>query len=248
MTIKLLLVVGAGVGEAEYTNRAQVFITNLTTPISGVASATVRVIPDPTFDCSDIIGRVFDDKNVNGYPDDGEPGIAGARVVTAQGLLTTTDEYGRFHIACAAVPKPDRGSNFILKLDERSLPSGYRVTTENPRVQRLTRGKAIKFNFGAAIHRLVRLDLADAAFEPDKTEIRQHWQYVLDDLFTQLREGPSVLRITYLGDIESEALARRRVKAIKRLIEQRWKALNCCYDLPVETEVFWRTGKPGGER
>lgn len=248
MTIKLLLVVGSGVGEAEYTNRAQVFITNLTTPISGVASATVRVVPDPTFDCSDIIGRVFDDKNVNGYPDDGEPGIAGARVVTAQGLLTTTDEYGRFHIACAAVPNPDRGSNFILKLDERTLPSGYRVTTENPRVQRLTRGKAIKFNFGAAIHRLVRLDLADAAFEPDKTEIRQHWQYVIDDLFTQLREGPSVLRITYLGDIESEALAERRVKAIKRLIEQRWKALNCCYDLPVETEVFWRTGKPGGER
>lgn len=248
MTIKLLLVVGSGVGEAEYTNRAQVFITNLTTPISGVASATVRVIPDPTFDCSNIIGRVFDDKNVNGYPDDGEPGIAGARVVTAQGLLTTTDEYGRFHIACAAVPNPDRGSNFILKLDERSLPSGYRVTTENPRVQRLTRGKAIKFNFGAAIHRVVRLDLADAAFEPDKTEIRQHWQYVIDDLFKQLREGPSVLRIVYLGDVESEALAQRRVKAIKRLIEQRWKALDCCYDLPVETEVFWRTGKPGDER
>ncbi|HEX7028645.1 MAG TPA: hypothetical protein VF268_15490, partial [Gammaproteobacteria bacterium] len=245
ITVKLLLVVGAGVGEAEYTNRAQAFIANLVTPISGIASATVRVVPDPTFDCSDIIGRVFDDKNVNGYPDDGEPGIAGARVVTAQGLLTTADEHGRFHIACAAVPNPDRGSNFILKLDERSLPSGYRITTENPRVQRLTRGKVVKFNFGAAIHRVVRLDLADAAFEPGETEIRQHWRYVIDDLFEQLQKEPSVLRVTYLGDIESEALAKRRVQAIKQLIEQRWQALSCCYNLEVETEVFWRTGRPG---
>jgi hypothetical protein len=158
--------------------------------------------------------------------------------------LTTTDEYGRFHIICASVPNPDRGSNFILKLDERSLPSGYRVTTENPRVQRMTRGKAVKFNFGATLHRVVRLDLADAAFEPNAAGIREHWRYVIDELFEQLREEPSVLRITYLADAESETLTQQRLDAVRKQIEQRWRALNCCYDLKIESELFWRTGGP----
>jgi hypothetical protein len=244
LEIKLLLVVGSGVGEGDYTNTAQAFLAGLADSITGVASATVRVVPDPTFDCSDIIGKVFDDKNMNGYPDAGEPGIAGARVATAQGLLSTTDEYGRFHIACAAVPNMDRGSNFILKLDERTLPGGYRITTENPRVQRLTRGKVVKFNFGAAIHRVVRLDLADAAFEPGSQEIYEHWRYVIDDLFDQLQQKPSILRISYLGDAEPERLAETRLKSIKKMIEDRWHDMSCCYNLHIETEMFWRRGKP----
>ena len=242
--LKLLLIVGSGVGEAEYVNRAQVFITGLATPISGVASATVRVVPDPTFDCSDIIGKVFDDKNINGYHDNGESGVAGVRIATAQGLLTTTDKHGRFHIACAAVPNQDRGSNFILKLDERSLPTGYRVTTENPRVQRLTRGKLAKFNFGVTLHRLVRMDLVDKAFIPGSTEIQEHWRYVVDDLLKELQEGPSVLRIAYLADIETEGVVDSRIRAIKTLIEKRWAAMSCCYNLNIETEVFWRRGQP----
>jgi uncharacterized repeat protein (TIGR01451 family)/fimbrial isopeptide formation D2 family protein len=246
--IKLLLVVGAGVSEGEYINTAQAFIAGSPDPISGLASATVRVVPDPTFDCSDIIGRVFEDVNANGYPDDGEPGIAGARIATAKGLLTTADEYGRFHIVCALVPNQDRGSNFILKLDERSLPSGYRVTTENPRVQRLTRGKVAKFNFGATMHRVVRLDLANAAFEPGSANVHEHWQYAIDGLIEQLQQGPSVLRISYLGDSESEPLVKQRIRAVKQTIQKRWKDLSCCYNLEVETEIFWRTGKPGGGR
>ncbi len=68
---------------------------------SEVATATVRVIPDPTFDCTDVIGKVFDDRNLNGQQDAGEEGLAGVRVVTARGLIATTDEHGRFHITCA---------------------------------------------------------------------------------------------------------------------------------------------------
>lgn len=33
-------------------------------------------MPDPTFDCTDIIGKVFDDRNANGSQDEGEPGLA----------------------------------------------------------------------------------------------------------------------------------------------------------------------------
>ncbi|MCW8859305.1 MAG: hypothetical protein OQK97_06340, partial [Deltaproteobacteria bacterium] len=152
-TIKLLLVVSSGVTEGDYVNRALVFNTVLGTAVSGEASATVRVIPDPDFDCTDVIGKVFDDRNLNGRQDNSESGMSGVRVVTARGLIATTDEHGRYHITCAVVPDEDRGSNFIMKLDDRSLPTGYRVVTENPRVQRATRGKMMRFNFGATIHR-----------------------------------------------------------------------------------------------
>ena len=45
-----------------------------------------------------------------------------------------------------------------------------------------TRGKALRFNFGASIDRVVGLDLADAAFEPESTELRPQWRPRLDML------------------------------------------------------------------
>ena len=202
ITIKLLLVVGSGVSEGEYVNRALVFDNVIGANISGEATATVRVIPDPDFDCTDVIGKVFDDGNLNGYQDPDEKGLYGVRVVTVRGLIATTDRHGRFHITCAAVPDEDRGSNFILKLDERSLPTGYRLTTENPRVQRATRGKMIRFNFGATIHRVVRIDIADGVFEPNTTEMRMQWIPKIARLLEELKKAPSILRLSYLGDIE----------------------------------------------
>ena len=244
VTVKMLLVVGSGVGEGEYVNRAQVRNTLTSTLASGQASATVRVVPDPTFDCSDVIGKVFDDKNLNAYQDEGEAGLAGARVVTARGLEVTADEHGRFHITCAVVPNADRGSNFIIKLDERSLPTGYRLTTENPRVLRATRGKMLKFNFGAAIHRVIRLDMANEVFEPGTTQMRPQWLPRLDLLMTELAKDPSLLRLSYLADNETESEVNDRLEAVKEEIQNRWEELNCCYQLMIETEVFWRKGGP----
>ena len=55
-TYTLLLVVGSGVGDGDYLNRA--FVAGTTgTALSNVATATVRIVPDPTFDCPDIIGK-----------------------------------------------------------------------------------------------------------------------------------------------------------------------------------------------
>lgn len=242
--IKLLLIVGSGVGEGEYINTAQAINLFTGDAVSGIASATVRVIPDPSFDCSDIIGKVYDDANMNAYQDEGEKGIAGAQVATARGLRVTTDEYGRFHITCAVVPNEVRGSNFIIKLDERTLPSGYRVTTENPRVQRATRGKMLKFNFGAAIHRIVRLDLANGVFEKGSTTLRPQWRSRIDMLIIELQKDPSVLRLSYLGENETESEVDERLDAIEELISARWQQLNCCYKLTIEKEVFWRKGNP----
>ncbi len=243
-TIRFLLVVGSGVSEGEYVNRAAVLNVTTGGAVSGEATATVRVIPDPDFDCTDVIGKVFDDANLNGEQDSGEKGLFGARVVTARGLIASTDNNGRFHITCAVVPDEDRGSNFILKLDERSLPSGYRLTTENPRVQRATRGKMLRVNFGAAIHRVVRLDIADGAFEPGTTQLRMQWAPRIGQLLDELRKAPSVLRLSYLGDVEPKGLALERLEALKTEITARWKQSGAGYQLTIETEFFWRRGAP----
>jgi uncharacterized repeat protein (TIGR01451 family) len=242
--IKLLLAVGAGVTEGEFVNRAQAVNSLSGTAMSEEAEATVRLVPDPTFDCTDVTGKVFDDNNRNGYQDNDEAGLAGVRLVTASGLAATTDAYGRYHITCAITPNEMRGSNFVLKLDDRTLPSGYRPSTRPVQMQRATRGKALKINFGASIHRVIGLDIADGVFEPGTVEIRHQWLPRFDLLLTELQKGPAVLRLAYAADVEPEALVKRRVEAVRKRIMSDWEALNCCYKLVIESEVYWRLGGP----
>ena len=238
---KLILVVGAGVGEAEYINQAWALNNVVDRQVSNTAIAAVRVIPDPTFDCSDIIGKVFDDKNANGYQDEGEPGIPNVRVVTARGLLVTTDAEGRFHVSCAAIPQRDRGANFVMKLDERTLPTGYRLTTENPRDVRVTRGKMVKLNFGATVHRVVRLELSGAAFVGESLDLAPEWAGQLAALPEKLKERPSVLRIAYRSGNETAELGQRRLDALAGEIRSLWKERRKdderLYPLVIETEL-----------
>jgi uncharacterized repeat protein (TIGR01451 family) len=243
-TLKLLLAVGAGVGEGEFVNRAQVIQGITGNAMSSVATATVRVAPDPTFDCTDVTGKVFDDVNRNGLQEDGESGIAGVRVLTARGLAATTDQYGRYHITCAVTPDERRGSNFVMKLDDRTLPSGFRLSGDQVQIKRATRGKALRFNFGASIHRVVGFELADAVFEPGSTEVRVQWRGRISLLVEELMKAPAVLRLAYLADVEDEALVDQRVEAIEQQISDAWTAMNCCYRLTIEREIFWRLGGP----
>ncbi len=243
-TIMVLLAVGAGVGEGEFVNRAQVMQGVTGQPLSGEATATVRVVPDQTFDCTDVFGKVFDDVNRNGFQDPGEKGLPGVRVVTAQGLTAKTDQYGRFHITCAIVPNDIRGSNFVLKLDDRTLPSGFRMSTDLVQIKRATAGKALKFDFGASIYRVVAIDLSDAAFEPGKTEIRTQWKPRVDVLLGELRKSPSVLRLSYVADTEDASLVERRMQALKRQVTEAWDTEKDTYVLTIEPEVFWRRGAP----
>ena len=269
-TIVLLLAVGAGVGEGEFVNRAQAFSGVLGTalnhtptvaagpraavtrapaaaaavgnPISAESTATVRVVTDPTFDCTDAIGKVFNDANGNGRQDPGEQGLPGVRIVTTRGLAAITDEFGRFHITCAITPLEGRGSNFVLKLDDRTLPSGFRPTTPAVLVERATRGKALRFEFGAAIHRVVGLDLSDAVFEPGTADLRLEWQSRIGLLLEELKKARSVLHLSYLGDVEDQPLVERRLGAVEQSIRQAWKSANGGYELTIEKEVFWLRG------
>jgi hypothetical protein len=191
-----------------------------------------------------VTGKVFDDANRNGLQDSGERGLPGVRVATARGLIATTDAYGRYHITCAVTPREDRGSNFVLKLDDRTLPSGYRSSTDQLKVLRATRGKAVRMNFAASIHRVIGLDLADAVFEPGTTEMRTQWRPRLQLLMAELKKAPAVLRLSYLADVEDADLVERRLNAVKSEIAQSWRELDCCYQLGIEPQVFWRLGGP----
>jgi uncharacterized repeat protein (TIGR01451 family) len=243
-TVKLLLAVGGGVSEGEYVNGAQVVQGTTGTPLSGEATATVRVVPDPTFDCTDVIGKVFNDVNRSGLQDDGEDGLPGVRLVTTRGLQATTDQYGRFHITCAIVPNENRGSNFVLKLDDRTLPSGFRMSTDQVQTKRATRGKALRFNFGASVFRVVAIDLSDAVFEPGTTDIRVQWRPRLDVLLAELRKAPAVLRLSYVADTEEKALVKKRVDTVQRQLTEAWDAAKGTDQLTIETEIFWRRGAP----
>jgi len=119
---------------------------------------TVLANPNATvnsaFDSPTLIGKVFHDHNGNGYLDNQEQGIPGVRLFTIEGLMIETDAYGRFHIADSidnALIKPTNATNkgsVVLKVDQASLPDGSRLTTENPRVLRLSNTGINKVNFG----------------------------------------------------------------------------------------------------
>jgi hypothetical protein len=118
------------------------------------------------------------------------------------------------------------------------------MSTDAVQIQRVTRGKAARFNFGASIHRVVGIDLSDAAFEPGSTTLRIQWRPRVDLLVAELRKGPAVLRLSYVADIEDAALVERRVQAIKQQVTEAWKTANAGYVLTIEPEVFWRRGAP----
>ncbi len=244
-TFTLVLTAGAGVVGGDYVNQSMAYNGVTNGLISNLATATVRVTGDPTFDCPDLVGKVFDDANANGVDDPGERGIAGVRLVTAQGLLVTTDAQGRYHIVCPMIPDDDRGSNFIVKVDERTLPSGYRLTTDNPETIRLTAGKVSKLNFGATIHHVVRVEVNDAAFQND--ELRHDVVERVDALVAAMKDQAFVVRLAYQARGESEAVINRRMQSLKAAVGAVWKAHDVRHPLRIEEDIVRETGAPGAD-
>jgi len=238
----MVLAVGVGVGEGQYVNSVVATQGSGGRVLSNTATAAVRVVPDALLDCTDVIGKVYDDRNANGVQDPGEPGLPNVRIATVNGLLVNTDADGRWHIACATVPKDGTGSNLVLKLDERTLPSGYRVTTENPAAERATRGKAVRVNFGATVHRVVRLDLKAAAFVDGQPALKPAHEASLDQAVAALVERPSILRLAYQpAAAEAPELGDARIAALKSALLARWTArgraeARALFNLDIEVE------------
>jgi large repetitive protein len=242
-SINFVLAVGANVREGDHVNQALAGISGSDALVSNTAEATVRLMPDVDFDCMDVIGKVFDDRNGNGRQDDGEAGLAGVRVATPAGLLITTDADGRYHIACIVVPNSERGSNVAIKLDVRTLPTGYRVTTENPEVVRATRGRVIRVNFGAALMQVVRIDMDSVAFPQNRNDgpikLSDAFDKALVDLVPSLEAAPSIVRLAYTKRAgETAQMAQDRVAAAARRLEDIWDDKPGRCRLIVEIEIL----------
>ena len=103
-----------------------------------------------TSDHGTVIGKVFNDANINGIQDTNEYGIPGVRLATVTGLIIETDGYGRYHIPDSYLNSYISNSharNFVLKIDSASLPICSTIQSENPSVIRLSKGSINKLNF-----------------------------------------------------------------------------------------------------
>ncbi len=264
LTIALQARVLSSAGLGDLTNAADLLDGLTGEPLTETATATVRRQAEAIFDCSDIIGKVFDDVDRDGYqdplPDEraqitnqdiyaggklggkltvparprGEPGIPGVRLMTTDGTIITTDEFGRYSVPCAALPGAI-GENFTLKLDTNSLPTGYRMTTENPRTMRVTSGIMTEMNFGASISRVIDIDITAAAFAADHAPMPE-LDRGLDGLLAQMTSEVSILRISYFTNGEGNDVAHARLNTLEQRIRDKWRQIGP-YRLVIERTV-----------
>ncbi len=227
ITVTLILRVGSGADMGDHVNTTYMKEGTTDTIVSNNATAVVQMIPDPVFDCSDLIGHVyydldadgyydgpedyeddnnnnkydlgeeFEDDNENGIWSSGEIGMPKVRVALPTGEVATTDSEGRYHFECVSVPDAARGSNVIVKLDMNSVPDQWVMTSENPRVVRATRGKMIKANFALGKIREITLDIDDRVFDECTWEIDQNFEDDFDTLVHTVIENPAHVRIVY---------------------------------------------------
>ncbi len=217
-TYQIVAVVGAGVTQGDRINTALARNGLTAAEISNRAQAVVSIVPSAIFDCAEIIGKVFDDLDGDGYQDEGEPGIPAARVATVNGQLVTADEYGRYHITCAAVPDARIGSNFVLKLDTRTIPEGYAPTLDNPQSIRLTRGKISELNFGVQKARVISIAIDPRAFVSGSDQLQPAFGQRLDGL-KSIDAQRLVIQITYRADsTERASLSEARMVILRERI------------------------------
>ena len=213
-TVSFLATSGLNSPLGRYTNKARIVASN-GNHLTDDALASFLIEPESIFDCSEVIGRVFEDRNRNGIVDDGEKGVGDVKLATANGIIITADDFGRFSVPCAALPDSSIGSNFVLKLNEQTLPSGYNVVTDNPKVARLTAGKATRMNFGISQIRVVKLDLSAAAFRRDKPEMSVALENGIIQLSQSVGGDPFILELNYRRQNEAISLIRQRLRGLE---------------------------------
>ena len=247
VSYNLIAVVGAGVTIGDRINNGLARNGGDGSEISNRGQAVVSIVPSAVFDCSEVIGKVFDDTNGNGYQDQGEPGIPGARLATVNGELITTDEFGRYHIACASVPDAQIGSNYVLKLDLRTVAQGYWPTSDNPQSIRLTRGKISELNFGVQRAATIGLNVDTRAFLLGSATPTPELAQKLE----ALRSGGAkrqIIQINYqAADAEDWTIAEQRVAAIKAAVEALFAADDKTAQPTIEANVSRAASAPGRE-
>ncbi|WP_394541346.1 Ig-like domain-containing protein [Lysobacter enzymogenes] len=151
-----------------------------------------------------------------------ERGIPGVRIASVEGLIMETDAYGRFHLEGIDGGNASRGRNFILKVDQATLPPGSVFTTENPRVRRITQGIPTRFDFGvklppgevSGMKSETDVELGEVMFEPGSAKVKQSYAPMFEQIAGRLRDagGGSV---TVSAQAQEEALAFARARAVQ---------------------------------
>ncbi|MDH5833569.1 DUF7507 domain-containing protein [Luteimonas kalidii] len=156
-----------------------------------------------------------------------ERGIPGVRIASVEGLIMETDQYGRYHLVGIDAGQLARGRNFILKLDAATLPPGSELTTENPKVRRITGGVPTRFDFGVRLpeqviegRRQVEMVLGTLVFAPGSDQVQPRYLPVLDRIVEQIR-GSGEGEVVVTADGETEALAFARASAVRTLLGER---------------------------
>lgn len=135
-------VVGSAGESGKFMTRGYVQINPI---ISNTALLQIQIVPDFVFGVGTLIGKVFWDKNGDGQQQVGELGIPNVRLGTEEGILLTTDEYGRYHI-----PDVNPGRHFI-KIDSNSLPVTSDLSTARSVYFESTDAMLNKGNFGVLL-------------------------------------------------------------------------------------------------
>lgn len=156
-----------------------------------------------------------------------ERGIPGVRIASVEGLVMETDQFGRYHLVGIDAGQSARGRNFILKLDTATLPPGSEITTENPKLRRITGGVPTRFDFGVALpeqpitgSREVEMEIGAVMFAPGSAQVQARYLPVIDSMVEQLRRhGRGEVVISAGG--ETEALAMARAGAVRALLDER---------------------------
>ena len=154
-TLRYQLIIGTGVNYGSYPNTAVAVDINTNdllkslngqlVGISNIATAKVRVVPNPLFDLSTVIGKVFHDNNGNGRQDLGEKPIPNAKLFTSAGQVITVDENGQYHLANVV------SGRMVIRIDEKSLPVGSKIIGRRSQIINIRPGILVKANFAVEL-------------------------------------------------------------------------------------------------
>ncbi|OQY00354.1 MAG: hypothetical protein B6I26_08450 [Desulfobacteraceae bacterium 4572_130] len=156
-TLRYQLIIGTGVNYGSYPNSAVAIDADLNLTslpkssngqlvgISNTATAKVKVVPNPLFDLSTVIGKVFHDNNGNGRQDLDEKPIPHAKLFTSSGQVITVDENGQYHLANVV------SGRMVIRIDKKSLPVGSKIIGRHSQIINIRPGIPVKANFAVKL-------------------------------------------------------------------------------------------------
>ena len=156
-----------------------------------------------------------------------ERGIPGVRIASVEGLIMQTDAYGRYHLEGISGGDAARGRNFILKVDQATLPPGSVFTTENPRVRRVTQGVPTRFDFGVKLpageirggSSETDVELGEVMFEAGSDQVKSDYAPMFGKIAQRLRDADGG-SVTITAQAEAEALAFARAHAVRAALSK----------------------------